>query len=109
MQPVGGRPTEFELVVGDAVPDGGLTAFMADNPIGWDNWVTKEKPTPAEVNGVAAERMTLTRVSKWGEVVREVTAFRRPGRTYLFFITFLATDRTARDIAHKCVESITWK
>ena len=59
---------------------------------------------------VAAEAVrVLARKGKRGEVIREVTAFRRPDRTYLFFVTYAADDRSARDAAHRCVESVEWK
>lgn len=109
MLPKGERPTELELMVSDPIPEGGLEAFLAEAPIGPEVWLVKEKPTPVEVNGVPAERMTMTRQRKQGEISREATAFRRPDRTYLFVITFLSSDRTARDAAHKCVESVTWR
>lgn len=109
MLPRGDRPTELELVAADPVAEGDLERFLTDTPIGPDRWRAKDKPTPAAVNGVSAERLTLARVAREGEVLREVTAFRRPTRTYLFVITYLGTDRDARDAAHKCVESAEWK
>jgi hypothetical protein len=108
--PTGERPTDLELLAVDGVVEGAdLGQFLLDNPVGRDKWNAKEAAKPVTVNGTPATRLTLTRQGHSGTIDREVTAFRRGDRTYLFFITYVVDDRTDRDAAHKCVEAVEWR
>jgi hypothetical protein len=107
--PTGERPTDLELLATPGGVEENLGQFLVDHPLGREKWTLKEPAKPVTVNGTPATRLTLTRQAKSGTVDREVTAFRRGDRTYLFFITYLTDDRTDRDAAHRCVEAVEWR
>jgi hypothetical protein len=68
------------------------------------------KPQPETLNGAAATRYTQSAPrQKGGELRREVVAFRRPERTYLFVLTYPSTDTQFRDQARRSIESATWE
>ena len=76
--------------------------------IGAAAWTLKPTTESVQINGADATRFVLTRPDKKGEVRREATAFRRPGRAYYFILTFAAGDAGARDAARQCIQSVTW-
>lgn len=107
-QPQGDPPAALELLAIEA-PDGtDLIQYLAENPVGHLNWRAATKPQPASVNGVSATKFTLTAGSPKGEVRREVTAFRRGERVYLFMVTHPLAASAGRDAARRSVESVTW-
>ena len=85
-----------------------LGQFLAEHRIGAGAWTLKPPPELVTINGAAATRYVMSRVSGKTETRREATAFRRGGRVYFFIITFPPTDPAARDAAQQSVQSVTW-
>ena len=109
LSPKGPVPTWYQVEAANAVPDEELAAFLTANPIGGDRWVTKVPPAKVTVNGVEAVRVVLARTGKPGEMLREVTMFRRGERSYLFVIAYDTADRDSRDQARQSVASVQWE
>ena len=99
--------SDLELYMAD-LPDGAdLMGYLAQHPIGAEKWSPKGAPESETIHGVEAARYTLTGSRQ--QARREIVAFRRPDRTYLFVITYPASDAASRDQARQAVESATWK
>jgi hypothetical protein len=100
---------ELELYRVDLPEDADPGQFLADHPIGALKWSPKPPPQPLELNGAPATRYTFTRGTGRTEVTREVVAFRRGPRVYLFAVTFPASDPEARDQLRRAVQNVIWK
>lgn len=103
-----GHPAELEVLAADRPADADVPQLIAENSIGPANWKPIGPPQAVTVNGAAATRYTLAVRAGGRETRREVTVFRRGDRVYAFFVTFGATDSSARDAARRSVESVTW-
>lgn len=100
---------ELELYAID-LPDGqDLLAYLAAHPIGPEKWSAKGPPQAEKINGVEAVRYTQSATWSKGELRRELVAFRRPDRTYLFTLAYPATEPQLRDQARRSIESATWR
>jgi hypothetical protein len=104
----GGSHSELEVLAADVEDGADLGKLLVEHRIGAAAWTLKPQQEAVQINGVDATRFVLTRPDKKGEVRREATAFRRPGRAYFFIITFAAGDAGARDSARQCIQSVTW-
>jgi hypothetical protein len=102
------HPAELEVLAADVSEGMDLVRFLADNPIGATKWKAVGAPQSVSVNGAPATRVTLVGSTGKVESRREVTAFRRGDRTFLFMITYRAPDSAARDAARRAVESAAW-
>ena len=85
-----------------------LPAYLDQHAIGADKWVAKGPGKSETINGVTATRYTHTSAKK-GDRIRELTAFARGSRTYVFVLVYSTTDSSARDAGRRAVESTTWK
>ena len=85
-----------------------LPGYLDQHAIGADKWVAKGPGKPETVNGTPATRYTHT-AGKKGERTRELTAFARGNRTYVFVLTYATSDGGARDLGRRAVESTTWR
>lgn len=99
---------EFSLLAADIPPGGGLEQYLVGHRVGAETWAVQSPGRAVTMNGTAATRVVLARAEGKEEVRREVTAFRRGERTYLFLVTFAAADRASRDAVGTSLESITW-
>jgi hypothetical protein len=104
----GEQAAEFGLVAADAAPETGLEQFLAEHRVGSERWAVQSPAQAVTVNGAAATRVVLTHSQGKDETRREVTAFRRGGRLYLFLVTFAASDPASRDAVRTSIDSITW-
>jgi hypothetical protein len=85
-----------------------LPGYLERHAIGADKWVAKGPGQPDKVNGTPAMRYTQT-AGKKGERTRELTAFARGGRTYVFVLSYATADGSSRDAGRRAVETTTWK
>ena len=85
-----------------------LPAYLDKHAIGADKWGAKGPGKPETVNGTAATRYTQT-AGKKGERTRELTAFARGSRTYVFVLSYPTADGSARDAGRRAVETVKWK
>ncbi len=101
-----GKRSEFELYAIEPGSDA-LMVYLAKSPIGTDKWTTKGSPEAVTINGVKAARYSLT--SARAEMRREITAFERGHRTYLFVMTYQGSDTKYREQTRRAIETATWK
>jgi hypothetical protein len=105
----GGIRADLELYAID-LPDGqDVVQYLAAHPIGPDKWKMKGKPRPETINGAAATHYVFTAPRRKGEMVREMDAFQRPDRVYIFLLTYPSADNQFREQARRTIESMTWK
>jgi hypothetical protein len=85
-----------------------LPAYLEQHAIGADKWVAKGPGKAETINGVPATRYVHTSAKK-GDRTRELTAFARGARSYVFVLVYANSDGSARDAGRRAVESVTWK
>src|SRR5262249_52791913 len=100
------RLAELELYRADLAEGADLAAFLAANRIGTRDWEPKAAPQRLQVNGAEATRLLFTRRDRKAEFVREVVAFRRGGRLYLFALSAEAGDEVSRDQWRQTLNSV---
>lgn len=107
----GDRKGSFDLYAVDLPEGQKLLDYLAEpkKAIGAEKWATaKGQPTEEAINGVTAYRYVQTAVGK-ADRRRELVEFRRPDRTYVFTMTYKASDTQTREQAQQAVKSATWK
>jgi hypothetical protein len=105
----GEKPAAIQILAADIAADADLERFLAVHQVGPDVWSGQSPAERVTVNGVDASRLVLSRAKGKEEARREVTAFRRGKRTYLFLLDFTASDAVARDAGRAAINSIVWK
>ncbi len=100
---------DLELYAVDLPAGQDLLAYLAAHPIGPDKWSSRGNPQSETINGAAATRYTQSAPRPKGEMRREIVAFRRPDRTYLFVLTHPSSDTQLREQARRSIESATWE
>jgi hypothetical protein len=107
----GDRKGSFDLYAIDLPEGQKLLDYLAEpkKAIGAERWTTaKGQPTEETINGATAARYIQTAVGK-ADRRRELVEFRRPDRTYVFTMTYKASDTQTREQAQQAVKSATWK
>lgn len=104
-----GKGAGLIVTVVDLEPTADLAAYLAGPAFGAEKWQLKGKPEAIEINRVAAQRFTFVSRIQKEEMVREVVAFRRGERVYLFTGLFASDDARARDQVRRAVGSTVWK
>jgi predicted Zn-dependent protease len=104
----GEKPAEFKLVVADVSPETNLDQFLSEYRVGTEQWVAVPPTETVTINNAEATRHLQRRTQAKDEIRREVTAFRRGGRVYLFLVVFAATDGGSRDAVRTAVGSVAW-
>jgi hypothetical protein len=78
-------------------------------PIGPDPWKQSAKPEAVTIGGEAAKRYYFKPVKvKPKDPTREILAFRRGGRVYLFCITYDNGDGATRDRVRTLFDGLRW-
>lgn len=98
---------ELDLYAVDLPAGQDLPGYLDRHAIGADKWAAKGPAKADPVNGTAATRYTQT-AGKKGERTRELTAFARGTRTYVFVLTYPTADGSARDLGRRAVETVKW-
>jgi hypothetical protein len=101
------KPASFRVTFIDLPASTPLEAYLAENPTG--DRLKEMSPEPFEVDGIGGTRVAFSRHGGAEETTREVFAFCRGRRTYLFTGVFPATDAKARQQILRAVESLRWK
>lgn len=106
----GDRKGSFDLYAVDLPEGQGLLEYLAEpkKAIGAEKWTTKGPPTEETINGAKATRYLQASAGK-GDRHRELVEFRRPGRTYVFTLTYRASDSQTREQARQAIKSAVWK
>jgi len=104
----GDKPADFKVLAADLAPEASLEHFLTDVPVGPETWSAPSAAQPLTVNGAEATRLVQSRTQGKEEYRREVTAFRRGERVYLFLVNFPVSDATSRDAVRTAVASVTW-
>jgi hypothetical protein len=102
------KPAEFKVLAADLAPEASLEQFLTGIQIGPETWSLPTGGQPLTVNGAEATRFVQSRTQGKEEYRREVTAFRRGDRVYLFLVIFPASDVASRDAVRTSVASVTW-
>lgn len=106
----GDRKGSFDLYALDLPAGQGLPEYLAGPKmaIGAEKWTDKGKPVEETINGVKATRHVQAGAGK-ADRRRELVEFRRPDRTYVFTVTYKASDTQTREQAQRAIQSATWK
>lgn len=106
----GDRKGSFDLYALDIPAGQGLLEYLAGPKmaIGAEKWTDKGKPVEETINGVKATRYVQAGAGK-AERRRELVEFRRPDRTYVFTMTYKASDTQTREQVQRAVQSARWK
>ncbi len=103
------RGATMEVTAMDVPESDDLAPYVAGPDYGVKKWTPAGTPEKLEPGGVAATRYVFANQVGAEKMVREVTAFRRGGRVYLFKGIFGAADKKARDQIRQAVASTVWK
>jgi len=102
-----GRRAELELYRVDLPEGTDLGRYIAGHPVGPFQW-EPQPPQPLVISGTEATRFPFTRKAGKAESVREVVAFRRGERVYLFTATAAAEDEPGREQVRQALNSVRW-
>jgi hypothetical protein len=100
------RAADLELLAIDLAESTDIAQYLADYHAAGKKW-TAGPTEPLTVNGVSGSRYEYSAAAQQG-FRREVSAFRRGGRVYLFMTTHGAADTDSRDQVRRAVASIVW-
>jgi hypothetical protein len=103
------KPALLEVSLVDLPPGTDLAAYLAEPSYGVSHWQSAGRPEPLHIQGAEAQRFVFTARVGQDNQTREVTAFRRGERVYLFTGIFRPVDTTARAQIRQAVDSILWK
>jgi hypothetical protein len=103
-QPVGLRVTAFDLPESED-----LAAHLSQQLPEGGTWKLSTGPEACEAGGVAGTHLAFTGREGGQESTRDMHAFRRGGRVYLFTGVFAPTDTKARLEVRRAVESLSWQ
>jgi hypothetical protein len=106
--PVADRAADLELIAVDLPAAQDITKYLSDQQPGVDKWTAAGPPKPVSAGGSEGTRYEYASATKAG-IRREVSAFRRGDRVYLFLTTFGTNDTASRDQARLAVETTVWK
>jgi hypothetical protein len=109
VSPSESTPATFDVARIDLPPSADLDTYLAQPSYGVGQWLTAEPAQEITIYGMAATRWVFTGRLDKEEWTREVVAFRRRERVYLFSGMFPKADTKARDEIRHAVESTTWK
>jgi hypothetical protein len=101
---------QAELYAFDLPADTDLIAYLLgkETRIGPMGWKVKAGPTAATINGAAATTYELREPDKKSETRRDLVAFRRGGRVYLFVYTAPDGDTPTLGAFQRMVASAQW-
>lgn len=106
--PAADRAADLELLAIDLPESDDLGKYLAEHQAGGKKWAAVGPPKPVQANGVPATRYEYASAGKT-EFRREITAFRRGDRVYLFLTTYGKNDTSSRDQVRLAIESVVWK
>ncbi|MFO0848858.1 MAG: hypothetical protein U0871_09935 [Gemmataceae bacterium] len=102
-------PAEIELYAVDLPAEANLVNYLLkEQRIGPEKWQVKSPPADTLVRGVKASRFELRAGAGKTERRRDVVAFRRGGRLFLFLFTGSASATADVETFQRCVNSATW-
>jgi hypothetical protein len=103
------KPALLEVSLVDLPAATDLEAYLAEPSYGVTRWQAAARPEPLHIQGAEAQRFVFTARVDADNMTREVVAFRRGERLYLFTGVFRTADTTARAQFRQAVESTLWK
>jgi predicted Zn-dependent protease len=102
------QPTALRVTAIDLSPSEDLAAYLLGHLPG-KGWQESVPPEACTAGGVAGTRLAYTGVEGGQPTTRDVTAFRRGERLYLFTGVYAATDTKARQEIRRAIESLSWQ
>jgi hypothetical protein len=102
------KPAVLRVALIDLPPADRVEAYLARS-LAADGWREKSPADACEVDGVAGTHAVFVQSKGTEETTREVFAFRRGGRVYLFSGIYASADAPARQQTRRAVESLRWK
>jgi hypothetical protein len=103
------RGATLEVSLVDLAPGADLAAYLAGPRSGAKSWKAVSPAEPIEGSRLPATRYQFTARLGKDEMAREVMAFRRGERVYLFTSVFGVGDTTAREQVRRAIGSVAWK
>jgi hypothetical protein len=105
---LGDQPVALRVTAVDLPPSEDLVAYLTRQLPG-EGWRPSAAPEECAAGGVTGTHTAFTGHEGGQPTTREVYAFRRGGRVYLFVGVFAATDTKARQEIRRAVESLSWQ
>jgi hypothetical protein len=106
---VGDQPVALRVTAFDLPESEDLVACLNQQLPEGGTWKLSAGPQSCEAGGAAGIHLAFTGREGGQETTREIRAFRRGGRVYLFTGVFAATDTKARLEIRRAVESLSWQ
>jgi predicted Zn-dependent protease len=104
-----GAAASLEVALVDLPSERDLEAYLAGGSHGVAAWRRAAAPEPLSIGGADGMRFVSGGRAGKQELTKEVTAFRRGDRVYLFTGVFPTGDTTARAQLRRSVDSLLWK
>ncbi|HZU36061.1 MAG TPA: hypothetical protein VFA18_09140 [Gemmataceae bacterium] len=103
------KPASFGVTCVDLDPSTDIAKYVASHVPGGASWKLKAPSKPCEIQGVPAEKMTfVSHPPGADELTRDIVAFRRGQRVYLFTGVYATSDKEAREQVQQAMDSILW-
>jgi hypothetical protein len=103
------QPAAFQVTVIDLPATTNLEKYLTGPSFGSESWRPTAKPETFQINGVEGTRFIFESQTRQENLAREVVAFRRKERVYLFTGVFGSKDTKAREQIRGLVKSTIWK
>jgi hypothetical protein len=103
------QPAGLQVTVVDLPASTSLEKYLTGPSFGSENWQPTTKAEPLQINGVEATRFTFESKTRQENQAREIVAFRRKERVYLFTGIFALGDTRSREQIRGLVKSTIWK
>jgi predicted Zn-dependent protease len=99
----------LQVTAVDLPPSTDLEKYLLGPSYGMESWQATAPAETIQVQGAEGKRFAFEARPRKEETSREVVAFRRQGRVYLFTGVFKSDDTKARDQVRGTIKSLIWK
>lgn len=103
------QPAAFQASLIDLGDSERLEDYLSGPGSGFERWQLKRPPEERSIGGASATRLVFVSPGISAQTSREVTAYRRGSRVYLFSGIFVTADTKTSEQIHRAVESIKWE
>ena len=106
---VSNQPAGLQVTAVDLPASTDLEKYLTRPSFGIESWQATSKAESIEVQGAEGKRFFFEARPRKEETSREVVAFRRQERVYLFTSVFKSDDTKSRDQVRNAIKSLIWK
>jgi hypothetical protein len=103
------QPAGLQVTAVDLPGSTDLQKYLTGPSFGIESWQATGKAETIEVQGAEGKRFVFEARPRTEETSREVVAFRRQERVYLFNSVFKSDDTKSRDQVRNAIKSLIWK